>query len=317
MLSVLASDEPLLTPIPARFSMFPSLPPDLGDVQEGTGLLLDRRGGRSLPRPLPLELPHRRRAPLHNPCPGCCIEAAASQHPGGFCSSLLLPPPRLRIAWHRSPSSSCIAEFVATFLFLYITILTVMGVSKSNSKCSTVGIQGIAWAFGGMIFALVSLLLLLVFTPLVSTLLEALELPSSTTSTMPGVTIGSSGLVPSLELDVLVHCVLSPHMRPSFHPEGVYDESKVAKPRTLTSKEKITQLVACQWEMPRKHNTNQENQHAIAYVEGDKYYGAKATINVWDPKIQQPNEFSLSQLWILGGSFGEDLNSIEAGWQVV
>lgn len=58
-------------------------------------------------------------------------------------------------------------------------------------------------------------------------------------------------------------------------------------------------------------------QHAIAYVEGDKYYGAKATINVWEPKIQQPNEFSLSQLWILGGSFGQDLNSIEAGWQVL
>ncbi|KAF3335702.1 putative aquaporin PIP1-2 [Carex littledalei] len=48
-----------------------------------------------------------------------------------------------------------IAEFMATFLFLYITILTVMGVVKSPTKCSTVGIQGIAWAFGGMIFALV------------------------------------------------------------------------------------------------------------------------------------------------------------------
>ncbi|XP_071934526.1 aquaporin PIP1-2 isoform X2 [Coffea arabica] len=48
-----------------------------------------------------------------------------------------------------------IAEFIATFLFLYISIMTVMGVSKSDSKCSTVGIQGIAWAFGGMIFALV------------------------------------------------------------------------------------------------------------------------------------------------------------------
>ncbi|KAG2534431.1 hypothetical protein PVAP13_9NG064531 [Panicum virgatum] len=58
------------------------------------------------------------------------------------------------------------------------------------------------------------------------------------------------------------------------------------------------------------------HQHAIAYVQGDKYYGAKVTINVWEPKIEQPNEFSLSQLWILGGSFGEDLNSIEAGWQV-
>ncbi|KAH9301765.1 hypothetical protein KI387_013348, partial [Taxus chinensis] len=48
-----------------------------------------------------------------------------------------------------------IAEFMATFLFLYITILTVMGVKRSDDICTTVGIQGIAWAFGGMIFALV------------------------------------------------------------------------------------------------------------------------------------------------------------------
>lgn len=48
-----------------------------------------------------------------------------------------------------------IAEFMATFLFLYITLLTVMGVVRSPTKCGTVGIQGIAWAFGGMIFILV------------------------------------------------------------------------------------------------------------------------------------------------------------------
>lgn len=58
------------------------------------------------------------------------------------------------------------------------------------------------------------------------------------------------------------------------------------------------------------------HQHAIAYVEGDAYYGAKATINVWEPRIEQGNEFSLSQVWVIGGFFGEDLNSIEAGWQV-
>ncbi|KAL6501199.1 hypothetical protein OROHE_025062 [Orobanche hederae] len=46
-------------------------------------------------------------------------------------------------------------------------------------------------------------------------------------------------------------------------------------------------------------------------------YGAKATINVWDPSIEVVNEFSLSQIWVLSGSFdGSDLNSIEAGWQV-
>ena len=59
------------------------------------------------------------------------------------------------------------------------------------------------------------------------------------------------------------------------------------------------------------------NQHAIAYVEGDKYYGAKTIISLWEPKIQQPNEFNLSQLWILGGSFDQDLNSIVAGRQVL
>jgi aquaporin PIP len=50
-----------------------------------------------------------------------------------------------------------IAEFIASFLFLYITIQTVMGNVRKNlsGDCSGVGIQGIAWAFGGMIFALV------------------------------------------------------------------------------------------------------------------------------------------------------------------
>ncbi|KAG9158530.1 hypothetical protein Leryth_016172 [Lithospermum erythrorhizon] len=48
-----------------------------------------------------------------------------------------------------------IAEFMATLLFLYITVLTVMGVNRADNKCASVGIQGIAWAFGGMIFALV------------------------------------------------------------------------------------------------------------------------------------------------------------------
>ncbi|GAB2236022.1 hypothetical protein Drorol1_Dr00027751 [Drosera rotundifolia] len=54
-----------------------------------------------------------------------------------------------------SPDIARIVEFTATFLFLYITILTVIGYSRTPNKCATVGTQGIAWAFGGMIFALV------------------------------------------------------------------------------------------------------------------------------------------------------------------
>ncbi|KAG6601164.1 Aquaporin PIP2-1, partial [Cucurbita argyrosperma subsp. argyrosperma] len=55
-----------------------------------------------------------------------------------------------------------IAEFIATLLFLYVTILTVIGYSSQTDTdkpgadaCDGVGILGIAWAFGGMIFVLV------------------------------------------------------------------------------------------------------------------------------------------------------------------
>ncbi|PIA40119.1 hypothetical protein AQUCO_02500084v1 [Aquilegia coerulea] len=59
------------------------------------------------------------------------------------------------------------------------------------------------------------------------------------------------------------------------------------------------------------------HEHAIAYTgPSQEIYGAKATINVWEPKIEVMSEFSLSQIWVLSGSFDTDLNSIEAGWQV-
>ncbi|KHG06277.1 hypothetical protein F383_32821 [Gossypium arboreum] len=57
-------------------------------------------------------------------------------------------------------------------------------------------------------------------------------------------------------------------------------------------------------------------KHAVGYVSGDEYYGAKANINVWAPRVSNQYEFSLSQLWVISGSFGDDLNTIEAGWQV-
>ena len=56
---------------------------------------------------------------------------------------------------------ACIAEFIATLLFLYITVLTVIGYKHQtdpnlkSDACGGVGLLGIAWAFGGMIFILV------------------------------------------------------------------------------------------------------------------------------------------------------------------
>ncbi|OMO52001.1 hypothetical protein CCACVL1_29439 [Corchorus capsularis] len=148
--------------------------------------------------------------------------------------------------------------------------------------------------------------------------------------------------------------VKSIKLRPNFHPEGIFGQKKIGSKKKQGSSKPITQMWHLKGRCPegtipvrrtteddllrassiqafgkKKHKSIPQprsadpdfisqsgHQHAIAYVDGDKFYGAKATINVWEPKIQQPNEFSLSQIWILGGSFGEDLNSIEAGWQV-
>ncbi|KAE9613361.1 putative neprosin [Lupinus albus] len=68
---------------------------------------------------------------------------------------------------------------------------------------------------------------------------------------------------------------------------------------------------------PVKRDTNSNgHEHAVGYVSGEKYYGAKASINVWAPRVANQYEFSLSQMWVISGSFGDDLNTIEAGWQV-
>ncbi|KAJ4961847.1 hypothetical protein NE237_021757 [Protea cynaroides] len=66
----------------------------------------------------------------------------------------------------------------------------------------------------------------------------------------------------------------------------------------------------------RRDTTSSDHEHAVGYVMGDQYFGAKASINVWAPRVANQYEFSLSQLWVISGSFGDDLNTIEAGWQV-
>ncbi|XP_006347441.1 uncharacterized protein [Solanum tuberosum] len=65
----------------------------------------------------------------------------------------------------------------------------------------------------------------------------------------------------------------------------------------------------------RRETMSNDHEHAIAFVNGEEYYGAKASISVWTPKVTDQYEFSLSQLWIISGTFGDDLNTIEAGWQ--
>ncbi|KAF3431220.1 hypothetical protein FNV43_RR25950 [Rhamnella rubrinervis] len=66
----------------------------------------------------------------------------------------------------------------------------------------------------------------------------------------------------------------------------------------------------------KRDSSSNGHEHAVGYVSGEEYYGAKASINVWAPRVDNQYEFSLSQMWVISGSFGDDLNTIEAGWQV-
>ncbi|KAL6607765.1 hypothetical protein ACP70R_040828 [Stipagrostis hirtigluma subsp. patula] len=66
----------------------------------------------------------------------------------------------------------------------------------------------------------------------------------------------------------------------------------------------------------RRDSTGSGHEHAVGYVSGGQLYGAKASLNVWAAQVASPAEFSLSQLWLISGAFANDLNTIEAGWQV-
>jgi aquaporin PIP len=57
-----------------------------------------------------------------------------------------------------------IAEFVATLLFVYVGLLALMGLDRADESSgggaaaaagNTVGLLGVAWAFGGAIFIMV------------------------------------------------------------------------------------------------------------------------------------------------------------------
>ncbi|CAL9243471.1 unnamed protein product [Arabidopsis halleri] len=68
------------------------------------------------------------------------------------------------------------------------------------------------------------------------------------------------------------------------------------------------------------HQLKQENatgyhEYAIIKVKG-KFYGGRALINVWKPFVQTTREFSLAQMWVMGGVYDSQFNTIEAGWQV-
>ncbi|GAB4850374.1 hypothetical protein Ancab_029681 [Ancistrocladus abbreviatus] len=63
---------------------------------------------------------------------------------------------------------------------------------------------------------------------------------------------------------------------------------------------------------------NQGHQYAVILFNYGQasMQGGRATISQWDPHLAQPADFSLSQIWIMGGQSGTtNWQTIEAGWQ--
>ncbi|KAI7724585.1 hypothetical protein M8C21_015446, partial [Ambrosia artemisiifolia] len=58
------------------------------------------------------------------------------------------------------------------------------------------------------------------------------------------------------------------------------------------------------------------HEYAIATTNDGQFYGSKSALNLWNPHVQESNEFSLTQTWIASGTYDTGLNTIEAGWQV-
>jgi len=56
-------------------------------------------------------------------------------------------------------------------------------------------------------------------------------------------------------------------------------------------------------------------QDAHLVTLGFNYIGAEANINIWNPNVEQPEDFTTAQMWLKTNN-GENFGSIEAGWMV-
>ncbi|TYH98509.1 hypothetical protein ES332_A11G001500v1 [Gossypium tomentosum] len=131
----------------------------------------------------------------------------------------------------------------------------------------------------------------------------------------------------------IIDCVLS-HLQPAFdHPvlRGQKPSDPPARPkrsgescpegtvpiRRTTEKDVLKASSVRRYGRTRRghlrrDSTGSGHEDAVLFVNGDQYYGAKASLKVWAPHVTNEYEFSLSQIWIISGSFGNDLNTIEA-----
>ncbi|KAK2445760.1 hypothetical protein QL285_016654 [Trifolium repens] len=58
---------------------------------------------------------------------------------------------------------------------------------------------------------------------------------------------------------------------------------------------------------------NRSDAYLLTY--GFNFIGADANINVWNPKVDKPEDFTTAQIWLKSDS-GDNFETVEAGWMV-
>ncbi|KAK1264620.1 hypothetical protein QJS04_geneDACA010448 [Acorus gramineus] len=54
-------------------------------------------------------------------------------------------------------------------------------------------------------------------------------------------------------------------------------------------------------------------EFATAYTDDNKYWGTKAEISIWNPRVQPDLDYSLAQIWVVSKNF-QSQTSLEVGW---
>lgn len=57
-------------------------------------------------------------------------------------------------------------------------------------------------------------------------------------------------------------------------------------------------------------------QDAYLVAVGYNFIGGQANINVWNPRVEKPEDFTTAQLWLKAANGDNNFESIEAGWIV-
>nr|GMC56788.1 DUF21 domain-containing protein [Ipomoea batatas]GME19984.1 DUF21 domain-containing protein [Ipomoea batatas] len=67
-------------------------------------------------------------------------------------------------------------------------------------------------------------------------------------------------------------------------------------------------------EVIRYQSVGDDVEWAMAYLDGGKYKGAAADVNIWAPRVSDNQEFSAAQIYVGAATNDQDANTLQAGW---